>query len=229
MNKSREEILNRIRKASAISSALPDYPEGTDRILEQKIKNSIPHNTDELLNQFRDELKTLSAEFFLVKDTMEIPSLIYKELKNNDYKKFTIPNNVDCQSIAKKINNIDSNYSFITATDIRNNHRKNELANIPVALVKASFAIADIGSLVFPYDESGTSLPHFLPDCIFALADRSQLLPNQFELFKKIDFEKSKNMVFVAGPSRTADIEKVLILGAHGPRRLVVIMVDSQN
>ena len=31
--------------------------------------------------------------------------------------------------------------------------------------------------------------------------------------------------VFVTGPSRTADIEKILILGAHGPKRLVVLLV----
>jgi L-lactate dehydrogenase complex protein LldG len=54
---------------------------------------------------------------------------------------------------------------------------------------------------------------------------RENLLENQFELFHKIDFEKAKNMVFVTGPSRTADIEKTLVLGAHGPRRVTVILI----
>ena len=129
--------------------------------------------------------------------------------------------------IAEKIKEIDLEFTYISATDLKGNHRKDELAKIPVALVKASFAVADIGSLIFPYDENGTSLPHFLSDCVIALVERSQLLSNQFELLKKIDIEKSKNMVFVAGPSRTADIEKVLVLGAHGPRRLIVIVIDG--
>ncbi len=47
-------------------------------------------------------------------------------------------------------------------------------------------------------------------------------------VFRKYITER-KNMVFVAGPSRTADIEKVLVLGAHGPRKLLVILIDSEE
>ena len=227
MNNSREKILTKIRQASSIPSDLPNLPEETDRILRQKIADQIPKTNNELLNQFKAELEALSAEFYLVKNQAEIPSLIHKILKESDYKKFTISDNQDCQLIAEKIIETDSSCSFISATELKGNQRKDELAKIPVALVKASFAVADIGSLVFPYDENGTSLPHFLSDCIFALVERKQLLPNQFELFKKINYDKSKNMVFMAGPSRTADIEKVLVLGAHGPRRLIVIMIDE--
>lgn len=227
MSNSREKILNRIREASTIPSTLPSFPDQTDNIFEQKFNDTIPSNSVELLNQFKKEIEVLSAEFFLVNDLMDIPSILYKVFKEGDSKKFVITDNKDCQSIAEKIKEIDAEYSYILATEIKSNHRKDELANIPVALVKASYAVADIGSLVFPYDENGTSLPHFLSDCVIALVERNQLLPNQFDLLKKVDVEKSKNMVFVAGPSRTADIEKVLVLGAHGPRRFIVIMIDG--
>ena len=227
MNNSREKILDRIRQASVIPSALASLPEQTDVMLEQKLRDHIPQTDDELLNQFKNELEALSAEVFLLKDQTEATSLIYKMLNESKYKHFAVTDNTDCQSVAKKISEIDSNFSFDSATEHRGKHRKEKLAKIPVALVKASFALADIGSLVFPYDENGTSLSHFLSDCVFVLVERRQLLPNQFELLKKIELEKSKNMVFMAGPSRTADIEKVLVLGAHGPRRLVVIMLDG--
>jgi L-lactate dehydrogenase complex protein LldG len=227
MNNSRDKILNRIRQATSVASDLPNFSEETDHVLKQKIEDQIPKNDNALLNQFKIELEALSAEFYLVRDQIEIPSLIHKIFKDSDYKKFSISNDQDCQSIAKKIIEIDSNCSYINATDLKDHQRKDELANISIALVKASFAVADIGSLVFQYDQNGTSLPHFLSDCVFALVERKQLLPNQFELLNKIDHNKSKNMVFMAGPSRTADIEKVLVLGAHGPRRLIVIMVNE--
>jgi len=93
--------------------------------------------------------------------------------------------------------------------------------------VAASYAISDTGSLVFLYDESQTSLPHFLSDCVFVVIKQEQVIANQFELFSILPAEKARNMVFVAGPSRTADIEKVLILGAHGPSRLIVMMLKD--
>lgn len=227
MNDSREKILNNIRQATLVQSTLPNMPNGTDQLLQQKIEDQVPKNNNALLDQFKNELEALSAEFFLVKDQTEIPSLINKIFEESDYKTFAISDNPDCKKIAEKIIENNSKYSFIPATDLKGVQRKADLAEIPVALVKASFAVADIGSLVFPYDENGTSLPHFLSDCVIALIDRKQLLPNQFELFKHIDPDKSKNMVFMAGPSRTADIEKVLVLGAHGPRRLIVIMINE--
>ena len=100
------------------------------------------------------------------------------------------------------------------------------MSSVRLALVEASYAVADIGSLVFPYDDTGTSLPHFLAECIIALVHTKNILANQFDLLKNLPLNKAKNMVLVTGPSRTADIEKVLILGAHGPKQLVVIMYD---
>jgi hypothetical protein len=52
-----------------------------------------------------------------------------------------------------------------------------------------------------------------------------KVVASQFELFGKIPPADARDMFMVAGPSRTADIEKVLVLGAHGPRRLVVIFI----
>jgi L-lactate dehydrogenase complex protein LldG len=105
--------------------------------------------------------------------------------------------------------------------------RKNELAETKISIVHPSFALADTGSLVFIYDECCTSLPHFLCETTFAIVNSNQIVANQFVFFDKINSEKSKNMVFITGPSRTADIEKVLVLGAHGPRKLVVLMIED--
>jgi len=81
---------------------------------------------------------------------------------------------------------------------------------------------------VVRFDRLDSTLPHFLPDVIIAFVYKDQLLANHFELFDKIDPDAAKNMTLITGPSRTADIEKILILGAHGPRRLVVIFIDQR-
>jgi len=95
-------------------------------------------------------------------------------------------------------------------------------------VVDVDYAIADSATLVVSFDKINSTLPLFLPDCVIALVRKEQLIANHFELFKKIKTDWAKNMLLITGPSRTADIEKILILGAHGPRRLVVIFIDEK-
>jgi L-lactate dehydrogenase complex protein LldG len=54
------------------------------------------------------------------------------------------------------------------------------------------------------------------------------MLPDLDALLGRIDPTKSRYIACVTGPSRTADIERVLTIGVHGPRRLVLIAVDGE-
>lgn len=225
-NKSRKQILDRIRKATQHTSRLPDPPEDTDQIMENKRLQHMPITFNGLIEQFERELIELSAEFYQVSTVQEITEKIHEIMKTMAYEKLVYTEDQDCTSIIEDLGNKEDSLQFISATKIEYPDRKYKLAEVSAGLVKASFAVADIGSLVFPYDENGTSLAHFLPDCIFALVNKNSLVADQFELVKHLDPQKAKNMVFIAGPSRTADIEKVLVLGAHGPRRLIVFMTD---
>lgn len=90
-----------------------------------------------------------------------------------------------------------------------------------LGLVRASHAIAESGSVVLETDgvhapSTSTALSVVLlhkADIVAALED----LPPSAE---------SRARIIVTGPSRTSDIEKRLVLGAHGPRRLVVVLTD---
>jgi L-lactate dehydrogenase complex protein LldG len=44
---------------------------------------------------------------------------------------------------------------------------------------------------------------------------------------QRVDPRKSAYLAFITGPSRTADIERVLTIGVHGPARLIIILVDD--
>jgi L-lactate dehydrogenase complex protein LldG len=53
------------------------------------------------------------------------------------------------------------------------------------------------------------------------------LLPDLPSLLKRVDPKKLSYLALITGPSRTADIERVLTIGVHGPKRLVVLFVDD--
>jgi len=227
MSDSREHILKKIREATAIKSKLPGLPAENDHQLHLKLAGVTPENPDDLLKQFISELSALSAEFHLINTWDDAAPIIHNIISQNGYRTMAYADQLECALVAGQVILTENSFKVIKATDLPYPQRKPELAGIPAALVKAAFAVADIGSLVFPYDENGTTLPHFLADCVFCLVHRRDLLANQFDLFKILRPDRAKNMVFITGPSRTADIEKVLVLGAHGPKRLIVLMINN--
>ena len=227
MSESRDTILNSVREAARIPSQMPEEAVDIDRRIAEGLSFVTPKSSQALKEQFKKELELVSGEFHLLRNVKEAGDLILNSLKQIKCMKIAVTGEACVQPIADRFDDEDGDIQIVRAHELSWPERKEELAEVSVSLVEAAYAIADTGSLVFLYDKSKTSLPHFLADCVFAIVDRNSMVANQFELFKKIPPEQKNNMVFVTGPSRTADIEKILILGAHGPRRLVVIMLEE--
>ena len=227
MNSSRESILAKIKAATDVASNLPGTPSGINQQIADGLTSVTPKDYAGLREQFKKELETVSGEFFLASSQDAVADTIVKILCDSQYSSLSIVGDGVCAEIAKQIRTKMPNLQLVSATDFTYPQRKEKLAEIPAALVDASFAVADVSTLAVLYDDTASSLPHFLPDCIFTLIRPGQLVANLFELFAKLPAEKAKNMVLITGPSRTADVEKILVLGAHGPRRLIVFMLEK--
>ena len=226
MNNSKQKILNNIKQALKNPSHLPVIPEGTDQAIKDGLDSVDPKDREGLIAQFQSELEKVTGEFFLVKSTEEISKAISAVLVEEKFKSVAIAGPGLQAEVAQHVLNASPQTKLIDVAPMKFEERKNNLAETDTAIVKADYAIADIGSIVIIYDETPSNIINFLPDCIFVIVSASNLVANQFELFEKIPPQKAKDMVFVTGPSRTADIEKILVLGAHGPRRLVVFMTE---
>lgn len=105
-----------------------------------------------------------------------------------------------------------------------------EMADLSVSLVAADVLLADTGSSLIACPTGEDRLLCYLPPACIIIARTDQLfehLPAAWEGVARrlADRELSGEFVIVTGPSRTSDIEKTLILGVHGPKRLVVILV----
>jgi L-lactate dehydrogenase complex protein LldG len=106
-----------------------------------------------------------------------------------------------------------------------------EMAALPAGLVTPEYLLADTGSCVIACRTAPERLMCYLPPVCIVAARASQLvehLPAAWgDLARRCaDREATGEFVIVTGPSRTADIEKILILGVHGPKRLVVLLID---
>ncbi len=108
--------------------------------------------------------------------------------------------------------------------------KSQEIEQLSVGLIAADALLADTGSCVVHCSTAQERLMCYLPPACVVVARVDQLaehLPAAWGPISKACAAKDSRgeIVLITGPSRTSDIEKVLILGVHGPKRLVVLLV----
>ncbi len=96
-----------------------------------------------------------------------------------------------------------------------------------IGISQMDWALADTGTLVQDSTQAEQRLVSTLPAIHIALLPTDRILPDLPALLKKVKPEKCGYLAMITGPSRTADIERVLTIGVHGPLRLIIVAVDE--
>ncbi len=96
-----------------------------------------------------------------------------------------------------------------------------------VGITSADYALADTGTLVMLSSPAEARLVSLLPMLHVAVVPRERILSGLDELFTLLPKPagQTSSMVLITGPSRTADIEQILVRGVHGPGQITVIVV----
>ena len=124
---------------------------------------------------------------------------------------------ISCNVEACGLGNFDSN-SFDDVHDLK---------DIDLAIVKGNFAVAENGAIWMKNEENRHRALYFIAQNIVIVIDEKEILNNMHEAYEKISFEDKGYGVFISGPSKTADIEQSLVIGAHGPKSGYVIFIKS--
>jgi L-lactate dehydrogenase complex protein LldG len=101
------------------------------------------------------------------------------------------------------------------------------LADVDVAVVRASFGVAESGSVLLHEAALGLNALVYLAQHLVVLLDPADVVPNLHFAYRRPEFHAGHYAAFHTGPSATADIEGVLIHGAQGVRSLTVILLPK--
>lgn len=104
---------------------------------------------------------------------------------------------------------------------------RDRAARAKIGVSEMTWAVADTGSLVQDQSAPDQRLASSLTEIHIALVPTANIVADKLALFTRITPKTSRYIAFITGPSRTADIERVLTIGVHGPERLVIIFVDE--
>jgi len=187
----------------------------------QKIKNSQPNIVADL-----PDLNVLGSDQFEVLDT-------YKTVLKNIGGDF-----IEVANYNEIIDFLQHNYALerriITTvpelSEVAVLDWKNEdphlLQNVELTIIKAHFGVAENSALWVTDDLLGQRVAPFIAQYLAIIVNKKDIIPTMHQAYERIGNQEYGFGTFIAGPSKTADIEQSLVLGAHGARGLIVFLLE---
>ena len=101
---------------------------------------------------------------------------------------------------------------------------KEILNGVDTAIIKGAIAVAENGAVWLYESQMINRLLPFICQHLILVIEKKNIVATMHQAYQQIDTDKEGFGVFIAGPSKTADIEQSLVIGAHGARSLIVYL-----
>lgn len=98
-------------------------------------------------------------------------------------------------------------------------------AGVDVLVCRGAFGVAENGAVWLPESRMGRRAAPYLAQHLVIALEREAIVSDMHAAYRRADVDAEGFAAFVAGPSKTADVEQSLVIGAHGPRTLTVLLV----
>lgn len=202
---SRDQILNKLREGRASRPHIP-FP-------EPDWSRSVFPKPEDLLATFVQEFETIAGQAIVAESDAELSNALKQLLVSKGVE------SVFC---------VDEAVKEVFAGDIVLDSEESKFLSMKAAITRCEVLIARTGSImVSSAHPSGRQL-NFFPPIHIVWAKTSQLVPfvdDALQLMtERYGNDLPSMLSMITGPSRTADIEKTLVMGAHGPKELIVLI-----
>ena len=223
----REKILGRVLEALKEKAPRPAAPGKAVPLPEPPIAGvrewlpAVGKNFKAWVEQFSKNAMDLKAGFHLMSSSDEMRQALIHLRDAEGWKRAAchsgmLPDAI-CPALGIQMFKTDRSYDV------------HELEKCDVGITECDALVAQTGSVVVTSRSAGGRALSVLPPHHVVLARRDQLVPDlpaAFELLKMEYGDNYPSMIsYITGPSRTGDIERILVLGAHGPKKLTVLCV----
>ncbi len=185
---------------------------------------------DEQAARFGKNLEAVAGEVVPCNDTAEAVQKIGKLLDEIGCRRLAVLDRPLSRQVAEQLEKKGGKENVFAPPNAADASPET-LAAVDAGIVSPELLLSDTGSCLFYAPTAFDRLTTYITPLSIVVASRSMLrenLPQAWtELKSRLETAQTGEFVIVTGPSRTADIEKILILGVHGPKRLVVFLIGD--
>lgn len=221
----RETILGRIREALKIAAPHPSFHGGAGEspipASPQKWLPPVGQTLEQQIELFRSNAEGLKAEFRVCTSVDEAVQHIKNLASAGGWKKIGRHASELTDSVARDLG--------ISEVLTDKGYAAMDLESCDAGLTGCECLVAQTGSVLVSAPSAGGRALSVLPPHHIVLARRAQMVPDLSVALQRVQ-EKFKDkfpsfLSFISGPSRTGDIERILVLGAHGPKKLTILLL----
>jgi L-lactate dehydrogenase complex protein LldG len=193
---SRETILTALHRNAPPVTALPDSPVA--------IRYANPEE------QFAEAITSVGGKFARVANLAALDAEVRK---------------LDLYVNARKIVSLLPGAGD-SSVDVSTMKQPHELEGVDLAIIPGEFGVAENGAVWISGSNLGPQRAVFvITEHLVLVVPAGQIVNTMQEAYERIRFERPGFGLFISGPSKTADIEQALVIGAHGPRSCTLFLV----
>ncbi|QSB28827.1 LUD domain-containing protein [Flavobacterium sp. CLA17] len=162
---------------------------------------------EDSFTQFKTVLESIGGKVELISDIETLKDQLISDRKNKNFVINTI----------ETLGEVDEKAAFLSVF---------ELEKVEKVYVKGTVGVAENGAIWIYESQMINRLVPFICQHLILVLDKKNIVDNLHQAYEKIDVSKEGFGVFIAGPSKTADIEQSLVIGAHGARSATIYVIE---
>ena len=218
MSTPKERVLNNVRAALNRDGPLPESVAATLKArLASPKPNLQPAITDDLLTLFVHKVESAAG--------------VVTRIKSLDELSDTVAKHVDGHGLGDRLVVApDPRFESVRWSNRFSVERRAATGDDPISITGAFVGIAETGSVVMLSGPESPTTLNFLPEDHIVVLWENRVVPHIEDAWPKLRAEHPampRTVNIVTGPSKTADVEQTLQEGAHGPRRLHIVLIES--
>jgi len=162
-------------------------------------------NYDDVFAKFKATLESIGGQVLELDDINELQLLINEEKNAGHY-------------VLTAINGVND--------ELNNAQDAITLEPVHKAFIKASIGVAENGAVWIKESQMINRLLPFICQHLVVVLEKEKIVSTMHHAYQQLDVFEEGFGVFIAGPSKTADIEQSLVIGAHGARSMTVYILN---